>query len=87
MNSIKVSIVLISGDRLTGEVNIIEFNRFSDFIEQCSAKHIKLFNTKLDNVLYGSAGSFILIPRSNILYYQPLEENETELIPLGKCAG
>jgi len=78
MNSIKLSIVLISGDRLTGEVNILEFKRFSDFIEQCSAKHIKLFNTKLDNALYGSAGTFILIPRTHILYYQPLEEPESE---------
>jgi hypothetical protein len=87
MNSIKVSIVLNCGDRLTGEVNILEFKRFSDFIEQNSAKHIKLFNTKLDDALYGSAGSFILIPKANILYYQPLEEAETELIPLGTCAG
>lgn len=78
MNSIKVSIVLICGDQLTGEVNILEFKRFSDFIEQNSAKHIKLFNTKLDNTLYESSGAFILIPKTNILYYVPLEEAETK---------
>jgi hypothetical protein len=79
MNSIKVSIVLNCGDRLTGEVNILEFKRFSDFIEQNSAKHIKLFNTKLDNaLLFESAGAFILIPKTNIRYYEPLEETEKE---------
>ncbi|MDZ7665527.1 MAG: hypothetical protein U5K27_09430 [Desulfotignum sp.] len=78
MNAIKVSIVLNCGDRLTGEVNILEFKRFSDFIEQNSAKHIKLFNTKLDTALYESAGAFILIPKTNIRYYEPLEEAPTE---------
>ena len=78
MNSINVSIVLNSGDRLTGEVNILEFKRFSDFIEQNSAKHIKLFNTKLDDALYESAGAFLLIPKANIRYYIPLEETKTE---------
>ncbi|MDT8378299.1 MAG: hypothetical protein RQ739_05350 [Desulfotignum sp.] len=78
MNSINVSIVLNSGDRLTGEVNILEFKRFSDFIEQNSAKHIKLFNTKLDDALYESAGAFLLIPKTNIRYYIPLEETKTE---------
>jgi hypothetical protein len=73
MNLVKLSIVLNCGDRLTGEVNIVDFKRFSDFIEQIDLKHIKLFNTKLDDFIHESARAFFLIPKKNIRYYIPLD--------------
>jgi hypothetical protein len=80
-NPIKVSIVLNCGDRLTGEVNILSFRSFFDFIEQSHSKYIKLFNTKINDIIHESAGVFVLIPKKNIKYYVSFEKNKNILDP------
>lgn len=78
MNSVGVTIVLINGDLLNGDVNIVEFKRFSDFIESHPAKHVKLFNVTKDNSYADTIINFILIPKEKILYYQPFDDPVTE---------
>jgi hypothetical protein len=78
MNPIKVRIVLKNGDHLSGEVNIMEFKRFSDFIETHSAKHIKLFNIVRDSDYSDVLIDFLLIPKENIHYYEPFDEKKSE---------
>lgn len=78
INSTGVILILINGDQLRGEVNIMDFKRFSDFIETHPAKHIKLFNVSKNNNYGDSIINFILIPKEKILYYQPVEDKEFE---------
>jgi len=78
INPVTVTIVLNSGDQLDGEINIMQFKRCSDFIEEDKAKHIKLFNTKKGNSFSSSYRRFIMIPKINILYYEPVQEVENE---------
>ena len=74
-NPKKVTIVLNNGYQLTGEVNILSFDRFSDFIETYTAKHIKLFNVIIGNIPSEPTSNFYIIPKDNILYYEPTDEN------------
>lgn len=71
MKSVKVTLVLTNGDRINGFVNIMEYKRFSDFVETSSSKHLKLFNANIEENSQDSIVNFILIPKNNILYYQP----------------
>lgn len=78
MNQIKVGIVLKNGDNLKGEVNLMEYKRFSDFIESHGAKHIKLFNIIKGNEYSDLIIDFLVIPKDNILYYEPFDKQENE---------
>ena len=78
MNQIKVGMVLKNGDRLKGEVNLMEYKRFSDFIENYGGKYIKLFNIIKCDDYSDSAIDFLLIPKDNILYYEPFAKQKNE---------
>lgn len=80
MNSVKVTLILNRGDQINGFVNIVEYKRFSDFIETHPATHIKLFNVTIENKSPDSIINFILIPKKNILYYQPFDEQSVNKI-------
>ena len=80
MNSVRVTLTLNRGDQINGFVNIVEYKRFSDFIETHPANHIKLFNVTVENKSPGSIINFILIPKRNILYYQPFDEQSVNKI-------
>jgi hypothetical protein len=77
MNPIKVRIVLKNGDHLNGEVNLMDYQRFSDFIENHGVKHIKLFNVKQGDDYSDLLIDFLLIPKDNILYYEPFDEKKS----------
>lgn len=72
-NSMKVTIQLNSGEQLNGEINIMEYERFSDFIENDTTSHIKLFNATRGHNITGSMAKFILIPKGNISYFEPFD--------------
>jgi len=74
MNPIRVTIVLNCGDQVTGEINIMSFKRFSDFIETHGAKHLKVFNITKDMNTSDLIADFFLIPKTNIRYYQSFGE-------------
>ena len=78
MNQIKVGIVLKNDDHLKGEVNLMEFKRFSDFIESHSGKHIKLFNITKGDEYSDLIIDFLVIPKDNILYYEPFDKQKNE---------
>ena len=80
MKPVKVMLVLTNGDRISGFVNIMEYKRFSDFIESSSLKHIKLFNAAVEENAQNTIVNFILIPKKNILYYQPYDEESVNKI-------
>ncbi|RLC03585.1 MAG: hypothetical protein DRH34_05490 [Deltaproteobacteria bacterium] len=73
-NSMRVTIVLNSGETLNGEINMMDYSRFSDFIENHEEKHVKLYNTTRDHMITGSIAKFVLIPKGNISYYEPFDE-------------
>ena len=76
----RVTLVLNRGDQINGFVNIVEFKRFSDFIETHPGNHIKLFNVTIGNKSPSSIINFLLIPKRNILYYQPFDEQSVNKI-------
>jgi hypothetical protein len=78
MNPIKVRMVLKNGDDLNGEVNLLHYKRFSDFIETHGAKHIKLFNIIKGNDYSDVLIDFLVIPKDNILYYEPFDKEKKE---------
>ena len=82
INSVRVALVLKQGDKINGFVNIVEYKRFSDFIETHPANHIRLFNVTIEDKSPGSIINFILIPKKNILYYQPFDEQSVNKIKL-----
>ncbi len=82
MKPVKVTLILTNGDRISGFVNIMEYKRFSDFIESSSSKHIKLFNAAIEKNSQNSIVNFILIPKKNILYYQPHDEQSVNKIDI-----
>ena len=56
------------------EEGVWEEARFSDFIENHNEKNIKLYHsTRVDNIS-GSTTKFLLIPKTNISYYEPFDE-------------
>lgn len=73
-NSMRVTIALNSGEILNGEINIMNYTRFSDFIESHSDKHIKLYHATRGQTISGSTAKFVLIPKANISYYEPFDE-------------
>ena len=81
-NTVKVTLVLNNGDQLNGFVNIIEFKRFSDFIETHPAQHINLFNVTIEDNSSASLADFLVVPKKNILYYKPFDGESVKKIEL-----
>ena len=76
--SMRVTIALNSGEILNGEVNIMDYKRFSDFIENHGDQHIKLYAATRGKNILSSAAKFVLIPKTNISYYEPFDEKRND---------
>lgn len=70
---IEVLVVLRSGKQLEGTINMIDFKRFSDFIEANNQKHIKLYNATKSSGIKGGPTRFLLIPKASVDWYEPKE--------------
>lgn len=69
INNVKVKIILENSKVITGTVNIVGYNRFSDFIEQEKVQYLKL----KDVTFAGNPYKFIMINRNKIIGYCPEE--------------
>lgn len=73
-SNIEVIITLENGEELIGEVNMLDYKRFSDFIENHENTHIKLFNARKNKgTIKGGLKKFLLLPKSKICIYEPFE--------------
>jgi hypothetical protein len=79
---VKVTLYMKTGGTLNGFINIVEYKRFSDFIENHPAKHLKLFNASVETDAEKAIINFLLVPKENILYYQPFDEQSVKKIKL-----
>nr|WP_319396914.1 hypothetical protein [uncultured Desulfobacter sp.] len=71
---VEVIITLDNGDELAGSINMINYKRFSDYIENHDNSHIKLFQAKKNKgAIKGGLKKFLLIPKSKICIYEPFE--------------
>ena len=81
-NIVKVTLVLNNGDQLNGFVHIIDYKRFSDFIESHPCQHINLFNVTIEDNSSTSIANFVVVPKKNILYYKPFDGESVKKIEL-----
>lgn len=65
VNNINVKILLINEKYLTASVNIIGFERFSDFINDMKEDHLKLTNV----ILNGKEYPFMLLNKNHVIGY------------------
>jgi hypothetical protein len=71
---VEVIITLDNGDEVVGNINMIDYKRFSDYIENHDNSHIKLFQAKKNKgAIKGGLKKFLLIPKSKICIYEPFE--------------
>nr|WP_321401523.1 hypothetical protein [uncultured Desulfobacter sp.] len=71
---VEVIITIDNGDELIGNINMINYKRFSDFIEDHDNSHIKLFQARKNKgAIKGGLKKFLLIPKSKICIYEPHE--------------
>jgi hypothetical protein len=70
---LELIVVLQSGITIEGTINMIDFTRFSDFIEKDPLKHIKLYNAKKTAHIKAAAKNFLLIPKRSVDWYEPRE--------------
>lgn len=67
----EIIVTLMNNIVLEGTVNIMEYNRFSDFIENDKTTHIKLYNARKESSIAGATKRFVLIPKANVAWYEP----------------
>jgi hypothetical protein len=75
-NVVTVRIELDSGAQFIGKVNMIDYHRFSDFIENHADTHVKFFDVKKESDENVVSKKFILIPKSKIIFYEPLDDEK-----------
>jgi len=63
---VKVKLTLVNRQSITGTLNIIGYDRLSDFIEIDKGKHLKLYNATTE----GNTLNFILVTKVHVLYYE-----------------
>lgn len=68
VQNLKIKIVLDDTKILIGTVNMVGFDRFSDFIEKDNSKFLKLTNVTLGGTNY----PFMMLNKFKILGYLPL---------------
>ncbi len=74
---IKVTIMLIGGLEMQGDVNILNFQRFSDYIEEDNFKYIRLYNARSQKKSIETTGQrFLLIPKDQILFFEPFDQQK-----------
>ncbi len=75
LNKLEIVVTLVTGEVIIGEINLMGYKRFSDFIEKNHDHHIKLFNARGNHAISGSKPRFLVIPKVNICYYEPDDGN------------
>lgn len=75
IHEVNVIILMKSGKEVQGRVNISNHERFSDFIEEDKAGHIKMYNAIETNQIKSARPRFIMIPKNSIDWYIPLDQN------------
>lgn len=74
---IDVIVELDNGSEFTGKINIEDFDRFSDFIEDHDKNNIKLFDAKKKaGSISGGLKKFLIIPKSKICFYEPFDSKK-----------
>lgn len=69
-DSIKVEVLLSNQTIINGYINIIGYDRFSDFINKDYNRFIMIYNA----VKCGKGGSNIMVNKDNIVYIIPKED-------------
>ena len=67
---LKVTTVFKSGIKMNGCINIVGFDRLSDFLNKDKDNYIKLYKA----IVKGVDGMTVVIPKSSIDYYIPKDE-------------
>jgi hypothetical protein len=75
-NVVSVRIELDNGAQFIGKVNMIDYRRFSDFIENHSDNHVKFFDVRKESDENAIPKKFILVPKSKIILYEPLDDEK-----------
>ena len=66
----RVRVLLINDKFMSGDINIVGFERLSDFINNNKDSHISLTNVMLN----GKSHSFMMLNKNNVIGY--FEEND-----------
>ncbi|MBF0572780.1 MAG: hypothetical protein HQK69_03350 [Desulfamplus sp.] len=69
-----VTILLKSGRELQGKVNIHEYKRFSDFIDEDKSAHVKMYNAIETGQIKSARPKFVLLPKNSIDWYIPSDQ-------------
>ncbi|MBF0229411.1 MAG: hypothetical protein HQK63_07450 [Desulfamplus sp.] len=69
-----VTILLKSGRELQGKVNILDYKRFSDFIDDDKSAHVKMYNAIETGQIKSARPKFVLIPKNSIDWYIPADQ-------------
>ncbi len=72
--SLEVKLTLVNGKTVQGKMNIMGYKRMSDFIDDSTSNHIRLYDVKMPGAT--STTSFILVPKTKVLFYEPEEKEE-----------
>lgn len=67
---LEVTAIFKSGIKMNGCINIIGFDRLSDFLNNDKDQYIKLYKATVKGV----GGVTVVIPKSSIDYYIPKDE-------------
>jgi len=73
---VNVIIGLDNNVEYNGKINIVDFKRFSDFIEKNKENNIKLFDVKSSKIT-GVSKKFLIIPKAKICFYEPFDEKRS----------
>lgn len=73
IKEVKMVITLKTGKVLAGNINIEDYKRTSDYIEDHKKRHLKFYNVRVDGAIAYSPKKFLLIPKDSIDYYEPYD--------------
>lgn len=70
---VSVTILMKTGREVKGKINILSYQRFSDFIDEDKSNHVKMYNAVEIGQIKGASPKFILIPKNSIDWYIPMD--------------
>jgi len=71
---VSIFILLTSGQKMTGKINIVGFNKLSEFLEKDESKYLKL----IDVTLGGAQYKFFMLDKQKIVgFYEEVRQNRT----------
>jgi hypothetical protein len=78
MNVVDVTIELDNGKEIVGQINMIDYKRFSDFIENHNGQNLKIFNAidKSKTTITEPIKRFLLVPKGKICVYEPFDNKK-----------